>query len=769
MFTRFDLRRHFVYLVPVFILLTGVVMLLAQPPVISQTRNLVFDQYNRWYPRPASDLPVAYIDIDEKSLARLGQFPWPRTLLAELVDAATENGAAVLAFDILFPEPDRTAPENILPVWRELATGQQQAAWDTLAARIDQQIKHPDLQFAEAIAGSNVVIATTLSQEGGALPEPKAGFAVRAQASLVGAEGLAADADALGRIPQAPAAIINQPAIQQAANGLGAINARIDRDGLIRRVSLVFRGGETLYPSLALESIRVALGVGTVAVRTSDVRGESSYSAGIGLSRLKVAQFITPVDADGSMRLYLAERETLERIPAWEVLAPAFDAQRLAGKIVFVGTSAVGLKDIRATPLDPTTPGVELHVQAAEQILSGVFLKRPLWLQFTEVSSTLLLGLCVIAIVFLFGIPPATLVIATATLLAAELSTRAYADAQYLVDPVFPIITVIAAFLAASFLQYMRTNRERREVRNAFQYYLSPDMIAEIAADPGRLKLGGETRDMTIMFADIRGFTKLSEAFADAPETLTHIINIFLTRMTQIIQHHNGTIDKYIGDCIMAFWNAPTQMDDHAYTACCAALQMNTALASINADLHGEAALADWEGELAVGIGVNSGDTLVGNVGSEQRFNYSVLGNAVNVSARLEGQTKNYFWPVLVGGTTYRAATITGDKNAAPLAFLELDLIALKGKEIPEHIYALMGDAQMCKSADFIAHKQAHDAMVSDMRGQAWDKAQKAATALARAHPELSGYYEMMHARCAAYRTNPPAPDWDGAYVALTK
>lgn len=765
MFTRLNLRRRLVYLVPVFILLTGVVMLLAQPPVISQTRNLIFDQYNRWYPRPASELPVAYIDIDEPSLERLGQFPWPRTLLAELVNAATDKGVAVLAFDILFPEPDRTAPENILPVWRELDTGRMPDAWDQLATRIGEQIKHPDVQFAEALANSNVVIAATLSHDGRALPEPKTGFAIRSQVSLSEAESL----NALGRIPRAPTAIFNQPVIQQAATGLGAINARIDRDGLIRRVSLVFRGGETLYPSLALESIRVALGVGTVAVRMSDVQGESAYSAGVGLSRLKVAQFITPVDADGSMRLYLAERDTLERISAWEVLDPDFDAQRLAGKIVFVGTSAVGLKDIRATPLDPTTPGVELHVQAVEQILSGVFLKRPLWLQFTEVASTFLLGLCVIAIVFIFGIPPATLIIVAATVLAGEISTQSYTDAQYLVDPVFPIITVFAAFLAASFLQYLRTNRERRAVRNAFQYYLSPDMIAEIAADPSRLKLGGETRDMTIMFADIRGFTKLSEAFSDAPETLTHIINIFLTRMTQIIQQNNGTIDKYIGDSIMAFWNAPTRMDAHAYTACCAALQMNTALVSVNADLHDEEPLAAWEGSLAIGIGLNSGDTLVGNMGSDQRFNYSVLGDPVNVAARLEGQTKNYFWPVLVGENTYRAATATGAENNAPLAFLELDLIALKGKDIAEHIYALMGDAEMNRSDAFKAHKKAHDAMLSDMRAQAWDDAQKAADALAQDHPELSDYYAMMHARCADYRTNPPAPDWDGRFVALTK
>lgn len=179
MFTRFNLRHRLVYLVPVFILLAGILLLLAQPPIISHTRNLVFDQYNRWYPRPACDLPVAYIDIDEQSLARLGQFPWPRTLLADLVNTATDKGAAVLAFDILFPEPDRTAPENILPVWRKLDTGTMAEVWNDFAGRIDPQIKNPDLQFGKAIANSNVVVATTLSQEGSTLPEPKAGFAAR--------------------------------------------------------------------------------------------------------------------------------------------------------------------------------------------------------------------------------------------------------------------------------------------------------------------------------------------------------------------------------------------------------------------------------------------------------------------------------------------------------------------------------------------------------------------------------------------------------------
>ncbi len=762
---RFKLQHFFVYLVPIFILLSGILVLLAQPPIVSQTRNLIFDQYNRWHPRISSDIPVAYIDIDEASLARLGQFPWPRTLLAGLVDAATAQGAAVLAFDIMFPEPDRTAPENILPIWRDLDTGEIPDDWPELAERISTQIKHPDQQFADALSRSNVVIATTLSPDGSGLPAPKAGFAVRAHAQ----EPATMQRDPLARIPGAPAAISNQTVIQDAAIGLGAINARIDRDGIIRRVSLVFRGGDTLYPSLALEAIRAALGVGTISLRTSDVGGESAYSTGVGLSRLKVAQFITPVDADGSMRLYLAARETLNRISAWEVLAPDFDAARLAGKIVFIGTSAAGLKDIRATPLNPITPGVELHVQAVEQILSGSFLKRPLWLQFTEIGGALLLGIGIIALVFIFGIPSAIIGLAASALLAAEVSRQAYMTAQYLVDPVFPIAVIFAAFLVASFQHYIRTNRERREVRNAFQYYLSPDMIAEIAADPSRLKLGGETRDMTIMFTDIRGFTNLSETFKDAPETLTHIINIFLTRMTRIIQAHGGTIDKYIGDSIMAFWNAPTNLDNHAYIACCTALEMNTALVAVNADLHAEEQLAEWTGNLAIGIGVNSGDTLVGNMGSDQRFNYSVLGDPVNVSARLEGQTKNYFWSMLVGEATYRAAMETGEVNGLPLAFLEFDLIAFKGKNVPEHIYALMGDNEICRSASFAAHAQAHNAMLAHLRARAWDETQKAAAALAHAHPELAGYYDMMHARCDAYRENPPAETWDGRYIARTK
>ena len=294
-------------------------------------------------------------------------------------------------------------------------------------------------------------------------------------------------------------------------------------------------------------------------------------------------------------------------------------------------------------------------------------------------------------------------------------------------------------------------------------------MVEQVASDPDKLKLGGETRDLTILFCDIRGFTSISEAFADAPEKLTHIINIFLTGLSSVIQTRSGTIDKYIGDNIMAFWNAPTDVAQHGYQACRASLEMVDALVEVNETLRQDAFLGGFKQEIRIGIGLNSGATLVGNVGSDQRFNYSVMGDTVNVAARLEGQTKDYAQTILIGESTYSDAMTAIDDGQPPMAFLELDLIALKGKALPQRIYALIGGAEMAESEDFQRLKAGQGAVLQAYRAQSWDVAEKTARALCATHPALGDYYEMLIGRINAYRKNPPEADWAGQFIAQTK
>ena len=752
------------FIAPMAVLLTAVSLQLWQPYPIEFTRNLVFDQYNRWLPRHEQDSPVVFVDIDEASLARLGQFPWPRSVFADLVDKMTGYGSAAIAFDILFTEADRTAPAEILPVWENLRLSENAPEWQALRAAITAQITSPDDALARAMSDAPVIMATMMSDEAARLAAPKAGIAVRAQGSSY-TDGL----DPMRNVPASSFAISNRDVLNDNALGLGSINARIDDDGIIRRASLLFRAGEHIYPSLALESLRVAQGAGSIVLRASDVRGEGSYSAGFGLSRLKVGRLIAPIEPDGSMRLYFAESADIQTVSAYEILQPDFDMTRLAGKIAFIGTSAAGLKDIRATPLNPATPGVEVHIQTVQQMLAGTYLTRPIWVQMAEALATMLIGLGVVVMVYRFSLVPSIAFLGLALISGAAISWHQFSNHLVLIDPATPGLSIFLTFLTAAFLHFLETARERRKVRNAFQYYLAPDMVEQVASNPDKLKLGGETRDLTILFCDIRGFTTISEAFADAPEKLTHIINIFLTGLSSVIQTRSGTIDKYIGDNIMAFWNAPTDVAQHGYQACRATLEMVDALIEVNETLRQDAFLGGFEQEIRIGIGLNSGATLVGNVGSDQRFNYSVMGDTVNVAARLEGQTKDYAQTILIGESTYADAMTAINDGQPPMAFLELDLIALKGKALPQRIYALLGGAEMAESEDFQTLKAGQDAVLQAYRAQSWDVAEKTARALCATHPALGDYYEMLIGRINAYRNNPPEADWAGQFIAQTK
>ena len=753
------------YLLPLGILLLGAALQLLQPYPVEFVRNLVFDQYNRWQPRDEQGSPVVFVDIDEASLERIGQFPWPRSVFADLVVKMTDYGSAAIAFDILFTEADRTAPSEILPVWQNLRTDDNAQDWDSLRAHINRLITSPDDALARAMENAPVVMATMMNDEVRTLPVPKAGIALRAQS--LGDEQ--ADSDPMRGLPSSDFAIANRAVLDNSAVGLGSINARIDDDGIIRRASLLFRAGENVYPSLSLESLRVAQRAGSIVLRASDVRGEGSYTSGFGLSRLKVGQIIAPIEPDGSMRLYFAESEQIETVSAADILDPAFDPNILAGKIIFIGTSAAGLKDIRATPLNQATPGVEVHIQTVQQLISGTFLKRPVWVQLYEALATVLVGLVLIIMVERFSIVPGLLIFASSVAAGSFISWKQFSEQLLLIDPATPALTAFITFLTAAFLHFLQTARERREVRNAFQYYLAPDMVEQIASDPDKLKLGGETRDLTILFCDIRGFTTISEAFADAPEKLTHVINIFLTGMSTAIQNRLGTIDKYIGDNIMAFWNAPAQVENHAYEACSTTLDMKQALVDINEKLAVDPFLDGWQGEGRVGIGLNSGATLVGNIGSDQRFNYSVMGDTVNVSSRLEGQTKDYGVLTLIGSNTYAAARETIKGGAPDIAMLELDLIALKGKVLPERIYAIVGDTDMATSDGFKGQQQAQDALLVAYRAQDWDKAESMAKNMAETYDFMAAYYEMLTTRIQSYRVTPPGEGWDGHYIALSK
>ncbi len=713
-----------------------IVALRAWDPVPAQLlRDLAFDTYQRTKPRHqnADESVVRVIDIDDESLARLGQWPWPRTVIAQLIDRLTAANVGVIGFDVVFAEPDRLSPTRLVRSWPKTPETEQ------LLARA-AELPDNDKILAASIAKSRVVTGFFMANEGGRAPTTKAGY---------GFSG----ADPRRAMFSAPTAIPTLREIEAGALGNGALNWFPERDQVVRRMPAVVRVGDQLYPALFAELLRVAQGAQAYKLR--------SVQNGSAIEAIQIGRAAVPTDADGRLVVYFAPRSSIHTIPAWKIIAGDFNAEDVEGRIAIVGTSAAGLLDIRATPLNPATPGVEVHAQAIEQVAAGTYLLRPDFSDSVEHLFVVVLCAGVILMVPRIGAAWAGVIGFGGAVLAVGLAWMAFTRFGWLIDPVSPALAIALVFIVTTLVVYFRTERERRQVRSAFGRYLAPALVERLAADPSRLKLGGEMRPMTLMFSDIRGFTAIAEKF-DA-EGLTTFMNRYLTPMTDVILAHGGTVDKYMGDAIMAFWNAPLDEPNHAKNACSAALAMLERLGHLNAELAAEAKQAGRAHDpIAIGIGLNSAVCCVGNMGSQQRFDYSVLGDGVNLASRLEGQTKAYGLAAMIGEET---------RSLAPeYAALEVDLIRVKGKTAPARVFALLGDPARAKTDSFRALDALQAGFLVAYRAGEWDAAERALAQLRAADGgELAGLCAVYAERIAAFRLDPPPPGWDGVYVAETK
>jgi len=712
------------------------------PSPVATLRSLVFDAYQRVSPRkfdPA--LPVRIIDIDEDSLKAIGQWPWPRTVLAELVDKLAANGAAAIGFDIVFPEPDRMSPANALHFWPKS---------DALASLWEEVEKLPsnDQVFAEAIGKAPVVLGFISAPQGNSIPETKAGFSFGGDDPNLFA-------------PYYPGAAASLKELQDKAAGAGSLNWIPEHDQIIRRMPMVVRVGDTLYPSLAADMLRLAQGATSYFVKSSGASGEKAFGEKTGIVGVKVGDYEVPTEANGQMwiRFTLASKERY--LSASKVLGGEIGKDEIEGRILIIGTSAAGLLDLRATPLEASVPGVELHAQAIEQILQGSFLQRPDFATPAELLYILVLGLLIAVLIYRTGALGSAVLGGAAIAAVVFISWYAFDAFGWLVDPIYPAIALAAIYLAGTLFVFLRTERERNQVRHAFSHYMAPALVERLADDPSRLKLGGETRDMTLLFSDVRGFTTISEGL-DAEE-LTRFLNSLFTPLSNIILDEQGTIDKFMGDAVMAFWNAPLDDSNHPSHACSAALRMMGEMAGLNERWRQE---AEAKGRpfkpVQLGIGLNTGVCCVGNLGSETRFDYSVIGDNVNVASRLEGQSKTYDVGTVVGETT--------TARAPEFAFIELDVLKVKGKTEATRIFALLGDNALKQSQDFIALTARHGEFLARFRAKDWD----AAEALSRECEALNSsrldrLYALYRERIAFFRTNPPPPQWDGTAEALSK
>jgi len=660
------MRKIIPYLIPALVL-TGILFLLYQfPDQIEDFRIMVFDNYQRIRPRIYKDTPVRIIDIDDKSLERFGQWPWPRTVLAKLVTRLSKAGAQTIAFDVVFAEPDRTSPKNVIRSWPDVP------ALQAVRSQIDVMPDH-DLLFAEAADKARVVFAFGLiAAPDRNIPAVKYGGFLE--------HGAPGDRtiDYIG--PAYKGAVTNIPSLEKAARGLGGFNISSDEKGMIRRAPALFRLRDTIYPSLSLEAMRVFQEVNVFKVSLAGTETNASFGEKTGIVSVKTGLLGIPTDKRGRIWLYDTGHRPERFIPAWKVFSDDFDAASIDGKLLFVGTSATGLKDIRPTPLNTFAPGVEVHAQIAEQMFTGDYLRRPDWTEGAEFLYICVLGILLIALLPSVGAVWCAFLGAAAIGFAVWYSWKLYVDENLLIDPLVPSLSILLIYLVSSFLRFLKTETERGQIRGAFARYLSPELVTQLAKNPKQLKLGGETREMTFLFTDIRGFTTLAEGL-NAQE-LTVFMNSFMTPMTEIILKHKGTIDKYIGDCIMAFWNAPLSDADHARNACHAALEMREFLSVFNERRKKE---AEAQGrpfrEIKIGIGINTGLAAVGNMGSEYRFDYTVLGDEVNLASRLEGLTKQYETTIIIGPNT---------ANRIPeLKPQELGTIQIRGMTVPKQIFSL--------------------------------------------------------------------------------
>lgn len=724
------------------------------PLPLQQLRYLTFDSYQRLQPRtydPA--VPVSIAAIDERALDAFGQWPWSRGVLARIADRLTELGAAAIAFDVLFAEPDRTAPAALA------ANLPDDPRYDAARAQL-AALPDPDQEFAAALERSPSVIAFAYSNDFVLASGPKIEFPYGF--SVI---GNVEESDLAYLVPGAQEAILPLPILVAATQGMGEVHAGDpDPDGVVRRVPLAVGIAGRLYPTLAGDALRVAFGGQTAQIKLT--------SAGF-IDKMRIGEAIIPVDGRGQLLLYDAGAKEERYFSAADIFEDGFDPARVAGRIVLFGATVEGLKDIRATPLAPVMPGVEIHAQILEQILSSQYLTRSYDADDIEKAFLVVFGLVLLGFLYRRSAIGGAVVLVLAVAGAIAVSWWQFTVNGLLFDPIYPSIAAIIMFSGGTLINYLRTEREKRYVRSAMARYLSPVLADRVSQHPEQLKLGGELRELTLMFSDIRGFTKLSESLD--PQALTGLINSFLTPMTKVIQDRDGFIDKYIGDCIMAFWNAPVDVPSHAEKAILAAYDMRRALRRINETLSAEAAKDGRPPvELKTGIGLNSGICCVGNMGSEQRLEYSVLGDAVNIASRLEALSPAYHVDLVIGEETA--------SGAPSLALLELDRVRVKGKLLPIRIFTGLGDQDFAARADFRQLEAAQERLLDCYRDQDWGGAEAAlaacrqrASALPADQPgalpddKLGAFYDLYAARIVAYRADPPPADWDGVYEAKSK
>jgi adenylate cyclase len=736
---RVPMALSVVVLMIVWLAVTGRVAVLED--LQKRIEALAFDARMRMtLPGHEIDPMVVIVDIDEKSLAAEGQWPWPRRKLATLVEKLDAASVQAIAFDATFPEPDRNAASELLEGAGDRLDPAIRGAIEAERENVDQ-----DRMLAEAFAASAspVILGYTFTP-----PEFEGKGALSASPVQY-----AGDLDATTFITMSSYAG-NLPILQDAAKSAGFFTILEDFDGVVRRVPAVIRHGDTLYPSLELEVMRRVLGVDRIHVITQP------YGDRMAVNQILIGDPDDPmhqkIPTDGLGRLivpYLGPSPQFYYLSATDVLHDRIGADQLQGSVVLIGQTALGLKDLRSTPVQQSFPGVEIHANAIFALFNNIGFPVPPVGE--DVNMLVILALGLIVIVLFPRLQPASMIVVSIVLLGALIGANVWLWtvkklALALATPVLVLITL--TFIYVNF-RVLAEARSRRNLRDRFKGYVPDEVVEEMYRDPDKdFGLQGERREMTVLFSDIRGFTNLSEGME--PQVLTQFLNAWFTPVTELIFGHRGTFDKYVGDMVMAYWGAPTRNPEHRQHAVETALDMVATLPRVQQEF----AARGWP-PIDVGIGISTGEMNFGNMGSERKHNFTVLGDAVNLGSRLEGLTKNYGVRLIVSEAT---AELTSG-----ILYRQLDRVRVKGKAEPVNIHEAV-----CREAE------ANDALREELRAHHvalqkyfaadWDAAVREFGALAATHPQRR-CYKLYLERIADLRKSVATGAWDGVYEYTSK
>jgi adenylate cyclase len=708
-----------------------------QSRFMQQLELWTYDARLRFFMPRTLDPRIVIVDIDEKSLIAEGRWPWSRDKMALLLERMFERyKVKVVGFDVAFPEPD---PSSGLARLEALA---KEELRDNVAFR-DFLQRHRaaldyDRLFADAVGKYPVVLGFFFGakeQAAGVLPPPIFTLAdLKSSKDLQHIESAGYSA--------------NIALLQEKATAAGHVYPNPDFDGITRRVPLMVGHKNGFYEAMSVALTRVALGDVPLVARTDDLGGPAQFWDSLQIGPLQI-----PLDEHGNALIpYRGAGGSFRYVSATEVLRGTAPADQLDGKIVIVGTSALGLLDLRATPVDETFPGVEIHANLVSGFLDQKIMHRPQQAQTLAVLIVLLVGLPFAVLLPRFSATTATGVVVALVVVLIAINLYAWKGHHYVLSFAAPLLMLAMLYFVNMAYGFFMETRSRRLITGLFGTYVPKELVAQMSKNPEEYSMRGESREMTVLFSDVRDFTSISEGLS--PEGLKDMMNTYLTAMTEVIQERRGTIDKYIGDAIMAFWGAPLADADHARHALDAALAMQKRIRALDPEF----ARRGWP-MLHIGVGLNCGVMNVGDMGSRFRRAYTVIGDAVNLSSRLEGLTKEYGVPILVSENIVA--------NAPGFVYREVDRVVVKGRHEGISIQEPLGrlgevDDALLEEVDLF-HK-----VLEHYRAQRWDEAERLLSILAEASPDTK-LYKVYRQRIFQFRYNPPGPGWNGTWVFTTK